>query len=133
MSSEPRLDWTYPATVLGAVLAGTILSAPSLAAEKAAPRDGASLVGNTRVSLRNDESAPVSFYLNRCGDRGKQWSLAAEASDEFPCRDTCDICVPTTRETAVSYALRERARYRIFWDDAARRWDVAEIAEGKPR
>lgn len=118
------------AIILATALALSTGASGAGAADKPSiAKRSAPLAAAGTVVLRNDEGEAVSFYLSRCEQPGKPWTIAAGEVEPFPCKNGCDICVPTSGTVKVGYALRERARYRIYWNGAQTRWDVAEFGQ----
>ena len=86
------------------------------------------LISAHTVAIRNDAGQPISFYLSGCDKSGKAWPINDRAMEEFPCQESCVICVFTSLEVRVSYRLQERCRYRIYWNDERDRWDVSALS-----
>jgi hypothetical protein len=80
------------------------------------------------VSITNVGNAPISFQIRSGVSDWTAQNIASGRSVTFDCRCAAfEVKIPTDHES-VTRALAIGQRYRIYWNAAEKRWDIAAFA-----
>ena len=83
------------------------------------------------VTITNVGNAPISFQIRSGVSDWTEQSIPSGRTVTFDCRCAAFEAKIATDSESVTRALAIGQRYRIYWNAAQKRWDIASIAQSR--